>query len=436
MVQAPEIQGLSSNAGAPASGSSTAGTPSVYLGVQVESIRFDYSGAALDDGQNLRIDQDTDVSLPEYLRLVRTKPATKSPFDSSTTGPAAYVIGLPLKFQAQFRSADLTSAEIRATTKRGGGGASAYGNIGQKTVSFSGGLSPVITFTSDSVQNKISAEDIIIEWKIVSGTTVSGQTITASDLGETHHRIYTLKSQPVAPQTEPWAKTLEISAGMLHALPATPSDAAIIEALAKGLFYSEWRSLTTAGAVRFFEPKAAYVYNPSVCLSLTCHLGLTEFPLKEYFELLISSDLQMQCNDNSNFHSILAAALGISARPTGIVHAGTAPPTYVPIVTGTYVRAGEESGPAPVYPRTCRIDPYNYHVVGSITGSVNLYDVSGRCAKDTLSAACSGLTLGCPAESNFFNVSRSSYLPLAFPAQTILNTVFFQYEVTIETCSL
>lgn len=137
-------------------------------------------------------------------------------------------------------------------------------------------------------------------------------------MAETAHRIYAILKTPIAPMVVPWAKVLEISSGILTGttvdpIGGTPADNTVVQALGNGMFYSSWTNFDA----RFFVPVAIYTYNPEECLAIDCHTGsLWNYPLQYFLNQLTSPMILMQCSDNADLLTILAASQGISTPPT------------------------------------------------------------------------------------------------------------------------
>lgn len=213
---------------------------------------------------------------------------------------------------------------------------------------------------------------------------------------------------------------------MTAGLGSNASDASIVNALANGVFYSTWRNF--GPSVYFFVPKAAYVYDPAACRScMSSDLLSQRYPLDEFLnEIVKDQDYKMQCSDNANLHSVLAAGQGVNAPPTVIKSTGFPSAGLAP--TALYNRAGETD--------VCRIDCFLFHQVASLA---TLYDTSGRRSTTSLSSGCMVDPLqraACTAGSNLFNLSQSTYLPLAFPTQSAASTTFAPVTVTIGSCSV
>ncbi len=423
-VTAPLVQGVQGAIGTPASGRSTPGQPSVYKGLRVSSITFDYSSnPATGDGLTIRIDEATAVPTPEWDADLRVKVASGAAFDSSTSGPAAYLSSGHLLLQARFQSASpqLASAVIKATTWLANGGSSPYGELGSQNVVFTSGDSGPVTFLSQSTGgNKIAAYDLVIRWQLVSGTLTTGETVSAYEFRETRHRIYSVLRAPIAPQAQPWAKVLELASRMTSGLAASPSDSTVLMALANGAFYSAWRYSPTS--FRFFQPVAEYIYDPSQCLSCDCNTGgIFAFPLQRFLDMLADWSLVMQCSDNSDLASILAASQGVDAKAMFI--RDNSSPAPLELVTEPYYPAGDNPD--------CRLDLFAFHVVASLS---EFYDVSGRCPVETLSGNCGGQSIQCTPGENHFGLARESYMPRVFHEQPLGRTLFLPLGVTGAPC--
>jgi len=127
--------------------------------------------------------------------------------------------------------------------------------------------------------------------------------------------------------------------------------------------------------------------------------------------------VELQCNDTSNLHAILAASQGVDAKPTFIIHAGSdmANDQWVLLApTALYSSAGWNE---------CRIDPFRFHQVASLN---SLYDTSAREA--------AGNTEVCTPGANFFDLNQADYLSMVFPTQPGASTRFTRPTVFATGC--
>lgn len=405
----------------------TPGEPTMFLGVQLDSITFNFDTTDTTDGLNIRIDETTTIPTPEWVVTTREKAPTQMPYMPDTAAPAAYKASNPLKLQARFSTrGNLATATIKAALSFVGGGASPFGDLLPQMVTFTGGDSGQVTFTSEFAAGKITADDVVFDWEVVSGTTASGQEVGRFDINQTTHRIYTVLALPVAPQTEAWAKVLELSCGMAAGLKA-PDAMSVAQALAEGLFYSRWRDFVEN--IRFFRPVGSYQYDPSVLVSCGT-LGTQRYPLQRVLTDITTSPLVMQCNDNSNLHAILSASQGIVARPTylddTVIDPSPTGPRLAP--AAPYTPAGLDT--------TCVVQTdaletrFTFHQVGSFAELI--YDTSVRCPPDGVT--CSVPASCTPRGSNFFGLTFPSYLGRVFPTQPLARTVTMPITVTIGSC--
>lgn len=137
----------------------------------------------------------------------------------------------------------------------------------------------------------------------------------------------------------------------------------------------------------------------------------------------------MQCNDNSNLHSVLAASQGIVARPTylddTVIDPTPSGPRLAPAAPHT--RAGNDTD--------CQVQTeatrFTFHQVGSLSDV--LYDTSVRCPP--AGVTCSTSVTCTPRGGNFFDLSLLTYLGTVFPTQPIARTVTGPVTLTVGTCS-
>jgi hypothetical protein len=126
--------------------------------------------------------------------------------------------------------------------------------------------------------------------------------------------------------------------------------------------------------------------------------------------------LDLQCNDSSNFHALLAASQGITALPTLILDTRSMP--LQP--TALYSRAGYGA-----CTERCWSDVFNFHQVASL--GEPLYDTSARSATGSL--------MYCTPGANFYGLLHSSYLAAVFPTQPSTHTGFYRPTVGIGACT-
>ncbi|HPT25642.1 MAG TPA: hypothetical protein PLZ95_04415 [Bryobacteraceae bacterium] len=396
--------------------------------VSLRTLKFDYE-AGTNDAVGMKIDETTDIPEFEWQAGVRETPATEAAFTSETIAPAAYVSGQPLRVKAQFTGLyEYQGAVVKATITMADGSPSPYGELGQQTVSFDYDenfewVSTPLVLTSTQSATAIAARDLKFNWQIVSVQyredayrTLPWWLAFPSSVGSrtTTHRIYTLYRAPVDSMAVPWAKALELSSGMMSTLTGSSTEESAVHLIADGIFYSRWTEYDT----RFFKPVRHYGYNPSAncsCGSATAQL----FNLSNVLSRLAATEWQwveLQCNDSSNFHAILASSQGITARPTYI-----------------YDTRGIQLQPTALYSRAgiglcstgCWIDQFNYHQVASL--GEPLYDTSARSATGSVPVC----TLG----ANLYGLLHAAYLAAAFPTQPLSDTGFLRPTVGVGGCT-
>lgn len=397
--------------------------------VQLSSAKFDFAAGSDDGLDGLRIDETTEIAKPEWEADVRETPATDGAYAEGTVSPAAFLANKKLKVKAKFWGSDQwESAVLSATSVLPDGAASPYGALGQQTVTFDEyGESDEVEFESANAHDKAAANDITLKWQVVSITVrPDAYHEQAYPLGvpgfnsrNTTHRIYTVLKTPVAPMTQPWAKVLELSAPMLAGLAANETDENRLREIADGIFYSKWTGYDT----RFFTPHRGYLYDPGG----SCSCGSTTQQNLNLTYVLTqlaaggSEQVKLQCNDSSNFSSVLAASQGIAAAPTLIYDSRSTAEGFVPLApTALYRRAGS----IPPTDQQCWINEFNFHQVASLS---YLYDTSARSA--------TGSTSACTPGSNFYGFGNSQYLATVFPAQPLAYTTFTRPSVGVSSCT-
>lgn len=409
----------------------------------VRALTFDYA-AGNSEGLTLRIDEDTEISKPEWQWQDKDKKPTIEAYDESTSAPAAFLAGNRLKAKARF-SLPWTSAVVKGMAVLPNGSPSPYGELTAQTIQFDETGEPVeVEFESANEASEVAAADISIRWQLASYELPAsehnpeGETYVVPGtyvFKTTHHRIYTVYQQPVAPMVVPWAKVLELSSAMMAGLEkvrdeeegaAAQKRETAVRQIADHIFYSRWTGYTT----RFFEPRRDYRYRPTA----TCSCGgeSQQFLRLTYLLTELASvsnaEVTLQCNDTSNFSAILAASQGITALPTFIRDSRPAPPGSPPGAlwknlspTALYSPAGG----APSGQDPCKISEFNFHQVASYT---SLYDTSAR--------AATGEVESCTPGDNFFGLGQSAYLTAVFPAQPAHYTTITRPTVgIIKQCS-
>lgn len=399
----------------------------------VEAITFDYAPGGT-EGVTLRIDGDTDIEKPEWRRMTKEKKPSSAPYDAETSAPAAFVAGRPLRAKVRFWApCEWESAVVRGLIRLADGSSSPYGEVPPRTVAFDRETCrPVeVEMESSGTPSEVAASDLRIEWQLVSFRLPADEVFYPQGVGytvpgtytfmATHHRVYTLYREPVAPMQIPWAKVLELSGGMMAGMAVDSPAEQAVRLIADGIFYSNWVGMEA----RFFRPLRHYGYNPTAnwsCGSATAQV----FNLRQVLNELAAEEitfLGLQCNDSSNFHAILAASQGIEARPTRIRDTRTVTEngvTYrLPLQTGLYSRAGY--GECTL---GCWQDFFNYHQVAS--SEYFLHDTSARSASGTVEACTKG--------PNWYGLLYAAYLAAAFPTQPTAYTEYLRPTVDIGDC--
>ncbi|MHC4084997.1 MAG: right-handed parallel beta-helix repeat-containing protein [Planctomycetota bacterium] len=238
--------------------------------IAVTHIKFNHSAGDSADGIDIRENYSTDITVPEWVEGGQNKPAA---YKKSTS--------VTIKAKFYIRPTTITSAKIKATTTD-----SIFGNLGEQTVTFSGGVSDYISFTpTNSTPSAIDKGTVTWQWKIRD---IQGGGSPEYDFGSSgSHTIYTVLATPQAPQAEPWTQVLDKSC--VWASGEQQNDS-VLEELASDLYTS---GLTYNG----FQSHYKFDQWPPTKLI---------FDLTDFF-----SDWQdADCQDCAMFLSCLSGSLG------------------------------------------------------------------------------------------------------------------------------
>lgn len=394
----------------------------------IPEITFDFAEGP-SEGLTLRIDEDTEISKPEWKWQVKDKKPTIEAYDGDTSAPAAFLAGNRLKAKAMF-SLPWASAEVKGITVLPDGSPSPYGELAVQTVQFDESYEPIeVEFESENTASEVAAADISIRWQLVSCHLPESEDYPEGEtrvipgtyiFQTTHHRIYTVYKQPVAPMEVPWAKVLELSSAMMAGMTSLTDQETAVQQIADHIFYSRWTGYST----RFYRPSSPYRYVPqgdASCGTLEQQVLRLTYVLAGLVQGA-ESRIILQCNDASNFHAVVAASQGITASPTLLLDTRTLQTgSWVPLAsTALYSRAG----PEPQVQQPCWEDQFKFHQIASLT---SLYDTSARSA--------TGSKQVCNPGDNFFNMTRPNYLSLVFPSQPSSQTTFIRPVVSVGSCS-
>lgn len=381
----------------------------------IPEITFDFAEGH-SEGLTLRIDEDTEINKPEWKWQLKDKKPTIEAYDGDTSAPAAFLAGNRLKAKAMF-SLPWASAEVKGITVLPDGSPSPYGELTVQTVQFDESYEPIeVEFESENTASEVAAADISIRWQLVSYHLPESEDYPEGEtrvipgtyiFQTTHHRIYTVYKQPVAPMEVPWAKVLELSSAMMAGMTSLTNEETAVQQIADHIFYSRWTGYTT----RFFEPRRAYQYNPAKTVSCGSQsqqfLRLTH--LLNSLALEDEDKVEIQCNDTSNFSAVLAASQGITALPSYIRDSRPPPPGSPPELPWRYLSPTALYSPAggsPPEESLCKISVFLFHQVASYS---SLYDTSARAATEEMQS--------CKPGDNFFGLGPSAYMTAVFPAQ-------------------
>lgn len=162
------------------------------VNVEITHIKFDHTAGDTSDGIDIRENNSTDITVPEWVKDGQNKPAA---YKKSTN--------VTIKAKFSVSPGSVTSAKIKATTSDG-----ILGNLGEQTVSFSNGVSDYVSFTpTNSTPSSVDKDTVTWQWKVsdVNGSGSSEVDINSSGA----HTIYTLLGTPQSPMTEPWTEVLD-----------------------------------------------------------------------------------------------------------------------------------------------------------------------------------------------------------------------------------
>jgi hypothetical protein len=412
----------------------------------VEAITFDYAPGGT-EGVTLRIDGETDIEKPEWRRMTKEKKPSSAPYDAETSAPAAFVAGRPLRAKVRlWAPCEWESAVVRGLIRLPNGSSSPYGEIPPRTVAFDRETcQPVeVEMESSGPPSEVAASDLRIEWQLVSFRLPPDEMFYPQGVGytvpgtytfmATHHRVYTLYREPVAPMQIPWAKVLELSANLSAGTGASQTERQLAQRLADGVFYSRWLE-QTAARFRFFQPQAPYIYDPM--RRVTCALWADEFqkfPMSLLLERLADSQpIRILCADNANFHAALAASQGLAVHPLYFrnVELGAL------IVTRAQQHAGDSAKGF--------VDCFNWHQLPALAGGSWVYDISVKAVLgESDQHPCTiyyddghntAWDLQYPGQgTNFFDLTFAAYLSAAFQGLTPQQTYGKTFQVAVGPC--
>lgn len=219
----------------------------------------------------------------------------------------------------------VTSAKIFATKTAG----TYFANIGEKTITFSNGVSSpeYQQFTVTNVPTSVKKTTVTWQWKFKHGG--SDQNITSTG----PHTIYVVLASPQAPMTKPWTEVL---------------DKACVWASGKSTSSSALEALTTK---LYYDSGLDYDGTQS-------HYGYKSNPPRMVFDLTdFLSDWDVaDCQDGAMYLSLLSSGIGASLTQTRRIQGGFYTKQIDPIGT-------------PGWTTTL----WNFHHIGWLS---NVYDAS------------------------------------------------------------
>ncbi|NIP25294.1 MAG: hypothetical protein GWN67_07430, partial [Phycisphaerae bacterium] len=245
--------------------------------IAVTHIKFDHTTGDTADGIDIRENDSTDITVPEWVKAGQNKPAA---YKKSTS--------VTIKAKFYIRPTTITSAKIKATTTD-----SIFGNLGEQTVTFTSGVSSYISFTpTNSTPSAIDKGTVTWQWKIRDIQGGGSPVYTFGSSGA--HTIYTVLATPQAPQAEPWTEALDIAC--VEADGKTTAAAATRD-IWDDFFYDAGGTYdTTSGAPRY-----------------TDHGGGADFELTNWLNSYPNIGI-VNCYDMGKSVVVFANALGCEAE--------------------------------------------------------------------------------------------------------------------------
>jgi hypothetical protein len=163
--------------------------------VEVTNIKFDHTSGDSSDAIDIREDNTTDISVPEWVKGGQNK-------------PAAYKKSTSVSVKARFTvsPSTITSAKISATAS---GTGTILGNLAETTVTFSQGVSSpeYVQLAAGTTASAVGIGNLTWQWKVRDIQGSGSQECQFDSSGA--HKIYTVLTTPCWPQTEPWAQVLD-----------------------------------------------------------------------------------------------------------------------------------------------------------------------------------------------------------------------------------
>jgi len=237
-------------------------------------IKFDHSSGDSADGIDIREHYLTDITIPEWVEGGQNKPAAYKKSISAT-----------IKAKFSLEPTIYTSAKIKATTTD-----SIFGNLGEKEVTFTDGVSDYIMFTPpNSTPSTIDKGTVTWQWKIRD---IGESNSPEEALGSSGpHTIYTVLDTPNKPQAEPWTGVLDIACTQASGW-STPADAT----------YELWYDFFyDVGGTYYNYPQYAGIQGPS------------EFRLGKWLTNYPTIGM-VNCNDMGKALAVFANALGCGTK--------------------------------------------------------------------------------------------------------------------------
>ncbi len=187
------------------------------LWVTLDQIKFNHNTSSnQNDAITIKQNGSTGISAPEWTKTGIAK-------------PAAYVKDKSIVIRARFTAhSSVTSAKIKAN----GGGV--LGDLGEITVTFSGGISDFFTFTpANKIPNYVGYKYITWNWKYRD---VNNSGYAETEAATSRNKIYIVYADPQSPMTVPWVDgVLEKACSWAN---NESVEADIVAELTDGAFYS------------------------------------------------------------------------------------------------------------------------------------------------------------------------------------------------------
>ena len=219
----------------------------IVVQVEVTHIKFDHAAGHAADGIDIRENNSTNITVPEWVKGGQNK-------------PGAYTKSTNVTIKARFTVSPsaITSAKVRATTAD-----AILGNLGEQTITFASGVSTpeYVSFTpTNATPGAVGKGTVTWQWRT--------KHIEGSDLGDEAninssgpHTIYTVLATPTAPMAEPWTEVLDKSCVWANGQTTTTGAAGKVT---DSIYTSGYEYDNVGGAPQYYDGGD---FNLTECLS-------------------------------------------------------------------------------------------------------------------------------------------------------------------------